>query len=213
MAMMRAGYLRDCTPSRRARSSSDSPPQIPYGSGIFNACSKQRSRTGQAWQTLLALWMRFSRAGPRSSGGWKNVVLAMPRQAAASCQSQCASWGPGSLLVSATVGKSFLRECVPGPAGGGGHGRLATRGMRNPAPFPARVHRTFGELPSWCTRMRLVEPGVFGGAPATMTTVSPGWYPGAIVHWRSGNRARRDRDADGAWSLPGRVANKSRQRE
>jgi hypothetical protein len=45
--------------------------------------------------------------------GWKNVVLAMPRQAAASCQSQWVSWGPGNRRVSATVGLSILRKNRP----------------------------------------------------------------------------------------------------
>lgn len=51
--------------------------------------------------------------------GWKNVVLAMPRQAAASCQSHCVSWGPGSRLVSAIVGRVLSGKRLSGSAGDG----------------------------------------------------------------------------------------------
>jgi hypothetical protein len=70
---------------------------------------------GRPGRSFLASLMRFFRADPRSSGGWKNVVLAIPRQAVASCQSQCVSWGPGNLLVSATVGKSTVGRPSAGP--------------------------------------------------------------------------------------------------
>ena len=50
------------------------------------------------------------------------------------------------------------------------------RSMTEPAKM--RDHARQSACPSRWTRIRLVEPEVFGGAPATMTTTSPASKPG-----------------------------------
>lgn len=84
----------------RTRSSSDRPPQTPYGSRARSACSRQRSITGHVSQMAMAACSRRRRRGPRSPSGWKNRVSSRDRQAPWCCHSHRSATGPGSLEVS-----------------------------------------------------------------------------------------------------------------
>lgn len=95
-----AGYRRFPKPRISARSSSDRPPQIPYGSRVRNACCRHSSRTGQSWQIALARSILRCFCRLRSLAGWKNISTSMPLHVAASCQfhsSEIGSRGSGSI--------------------------------------------------------------------------------------------------------------------
>jgi hypothetical protein len=81
-----AGYRRFPTPRISARSSSDSPPQMPYGSRVRRACRRHSSRTGQPWQIAFAWSIRRCFWCLRSLAGWKNISTFMPRHVASNCQ-------------------------------------------------------------------------------------------------------------------------------
>ena len=65
-----AGYRRFRTPRMSARSSSDRPPQIPYGSRASSACLAQSEMTGHCWQMPLARSIRSFLLRCLSPQGW-----------------------------------------------------------------------------------------------------------------------------------------------
>lgn len=92
------------------RSSSDSPPQIPYGSWTARAWARQAAITGHWAQTAFAAFSRPSRRGPRSPSGWKNISVGRERHAAWYCHSQAAATGLGRREVSAIARKIQARH-------------------------------------------------------------------------------------------------------
>ena len=78
-----------------ARSSSERPPQIPYGSCTASACVRQAWMTGHDEQTALAAFSRLRRRGPRSPSGWKNISESIERHDPSYCHSHCSAIGCG----------------------------------------------------------------------------------------------------------------------
>lgn len=65
-----AGYRRFPNPRISARSSSDRPPQIPYGSRVRSACWRHSSRTGHPLHIALARSILLCFCRRRSLAGW-----------------------------------------------------------------------------------------------------------------------------------------------
>lgn len=108
-----AGYRRFPTPRISARSSSDSPPQMPYGSRVRRACRRHSSRTGQPWQIAFAWSIRRCFWCLRSLAGWKNISTFMPRHVASNCQfhsSETGSRGAGSIRTLSRLSPRNDRE-------------------------------------------------------------------------------------------------------
>jgi hypothetical protein len=95
------------------RSSSERPPQIPYGSCTASACARHSAITGQELQTALAAISRALRRGPRSFSGWKNISVGRVRHAPCCCHSHDAATGFGSLDTSVML-SSFPISLVSG---------------------------------------------------------------------------------------------------
>ena len=83
------------------RSSSDSPPQIPYGSCTARACARQAAITGHDAQIALAVFSRLRRRGPRSPSGWKNISEGSSRHEPSYCHSHSSATGRGKRDISA----------------------------------------------------------------------------------------------------------------
>jgi len=98
-----------------ARSSSDMPPQIPYGSCTASAWVRHAAITGHAAQIALAAFSRLRRRGPRSPSGWKNISESIERHEPSYCHSHCSAIGCGRRDSSAMWFSFALDICTIQP--------------------------------------------------------------------------------------------------